>query len=107
MYSIPNDPNGKAQTKEEYESIEFALADGSTDYDLDTQQATFKTVLGNAIHYVEVFSDRAISIKFNATTNHAITISANTLRIFDRQIIKNMYLTNNSGAEANVRLYFK
>jgi len=92
---------------EEYDSVEFTLADGQTDYDLDAQQDEFLNNVTNP-YYMELYTDQNISIKFNSTTNKSITInSTDSPRKFDKQIIKNIYLTNASGSAANVRMYIK
>lgn len=104
---VPAYPNGRSQNHVDYESIEFTLTNGQTDYDLDANQATYKEVITGEANYVEIYSTETISIKFNATANHAITIEADTLRVFDRQIFKNIYLTNSSGSNSTVRLYIK
>jgi len=103
---IIQDPNGKAQVKDEYDSIEFTLNTGETNYDLDTNQANFKSNVEHP-YYVEIFSTEEISIKFNSTSNHSITIQADTLRVFDRQEAMNIYLTNASGTNSNVKIYVK
>jgi len=103
---IINNPNGKAQVCPKYESIEFTLNTGETDYDLASNQATFKAVVDNP-QYVRISTTQNISIKFNATTNHAISLNANTSTEFDRQIFDNMYLSNSSGSGSTVRVYVK
>jgi len=103
---IINDNNGVSQVKKAYESVEFSLANGQTDYDLDAQQATYKANIANA-HYVQIYSSEQISVKWNATTNHSITIMADTLREFGREDLTNVYLTNASGTDSSVYLYFK
>ena len=106
MLNIPQDTVGKAQAKELYESIEFTLSDGQSDYDLDSQQTTFRANL-KPCHYVEIYSTQNITIKFNATTNHSITVRANSREVFDRQIANNIYLTNSSGSDSTINLYLK
>lgn len=104
---ILNNPNGTVQAKDLYESVEFAVTTGTTDYDVDTQQATFKAVVANP-YYLELGTDQQISIKFNSTSNHAITVKAtDSIRVFDRQEIRNIYITNASGSTANIRMYLK
>lgn len=103
---ISQDPNGKDQTKDIYESIEFTLLDGASDYDLDAQQATFRANLTPA-HYLWIRTTQNITIKFNSATNHAITLDASSSTTFDRQQITNLYLSNSSGSGSSVRLYFK
>lgn len=103
---ITQNPNGKAQISEPYESIEFNVNTATTDYDVDAQQATFKAVVAEP-QYVEISTNYAITIKFNDTANHSISIGANTLRVFDRQVFNNIYITNTSGSTAAIKLYVK
>lgn len=103
---IIQDPNGTTQTKEAYDSVEFALATGQTDYDVASGQSNFKENIDNP-SYVEIYTTQNLTLRFNDTGNHSITVSANALRVFDRQIANNIYLTNASGSEATVRLYIK
>lgn len=104
--TIATQPNGRPQVCTPYESIEFNVVTATTDYDVDSSQSTFKAVIANP-QYVEISTNYAITIKFNATTNHSISIGANTLRVFDRQIFDNLYITNTSGSTAAVKLYIK
>jgi|GEM_PF-4499991 len=104
--TITNDPNGQSQVKNRYESIEFTLNTGITDYDLDSQQATFKSVIAEPM-YCRIYTSQNISIKFDATTNHTISLNSGTTTDFDRQIFKNIYLSNSSGANSTVRIYVK
>lgn len=104
--NIPNDPNGRSQVKPEYESVEFTLVTTTTDYDLDTEQVTFKAVIADPM-YCRISTTQNITIRFNATTNHAISLNANTSTEFDRQSFSNIFLSNSSGSSSTVRIYIK
>lgn len=106
MGLVLQNPNGRDQTSNLYESIEFTLNTGQTDYNLDTQQSTYKANIAEA-HYVEIYTSETIKIKFNDTNNHAITVLADTMRVFDRQVFNNIFLTNSSGSNSSVYLYIK
>lgn len=101
-----------------YESIEFNLTTGQTDYDLAANQATFLSVFGlettsDNAHvgrfpsYVLIRTNATISVKLNYTTGQSITISStdSPFPIAGVQI-KNLYFTNNSGGTAAVKLLF-
>ena len=98
--------NGSAQIRNPYESIEFNLANATTDHDLDAEEATFKAVLSDP-QYCKIYTSQNISIKFDATTSHSVTLSAGTFTEFDRQSFNNIYLTNASGSTSAVRIYIK
>jgi hypothetical protein len=87
-----------------YDSAEFTFANGLSDYDVKANQsASFK----NCPIYttINVRSDKAVSIKLNATTNPAITIQANIPMELDNLMeITNIYLTNASGDTANIKI---
>lgn len=88
-----------------YESIEFNLANGQTDYDLSVQQITAFITLGV---WTSVFirTDKDISIKLNSSSNHTISIREyeSPFHLRTEIEITNIYLTNNSGATAAIKL---
>lgn len=88
-----------------YESIEFNLANGQSDYDLAVQQITAFVTLGV---WTSVFirTNKDISIKLNATTNHVISIAEyeSPFHLVSEIEISNIYLTNASGATAAIKL---
>jgi len=93
-----------------YESIEFTLSNAESDYDLDAEQATFLTSVGPTLVWnqfptrVTIRTDVDISVKFNSTSNHSITI-ASTDSPFDWVgVVQNIYLTNASGGNAAVKI---
>jgi hypothetical protein len=95
-----------------YENIEFNLSNGQTDYDLDANQADFKSNFGSPVrdypHYLEVRTDQEISLKFNSASNHSITVSSTDSPVEVKNLeIRNVYLTNNSGSTAAVKLRFQ
>jgi len=97
-----------------YESIEFNLATATTDYNLDTNQATFLSVFGPGnVHevfpsQVEIRTDQTITIKLNSTGNHAITIAATDSPFTIKGIeITNMFISNASGSTAAIKLFFQ
>ena len=98
--------NGNAKIRNPYESVEFSLVTATTDYDLDAEQTTFKAVL-NDPQYCRIYTSQNISIKFDSTSNHAISLNAGTTSDFDRQSFRNIFLTNTSGSSSIVRIYIK
>jgi len=96
-----------------YESVEFALATASTDYDLDANQADFLSVFSSKTNtpypsQVMIRTDQTITIKLNSTGNHAITITATDSPIILKGLeISNMFISNASGSTANIKLLFQ
>src|SRR3990167_4222377 len=88
-----------------YESIEFNLNDGQSDYDLDANQATFlANFKTNDIGYptqVTIRTNNTISVKLNSTSGHAITIaSTDAPFVISGNSIQNLFLSNSSGSTA-------
>ena len=74
-----------------------------TDADVGaTRTNMFKNV--PIAQYVSIRTDAAISVKFNATTNPATSIAANTTFTLDSVLlVTNIYLT--ASASANVKVF--
>ena len=94
-----------------YENIEFNLTTGQTNYDLDVNQSTFLSTFGAAnpitrYHsWVEIRTNNTISVILNSTSNHSITIaSTDSPYIISGVSIYNIFLTNNSGSTAAVKI---
>ena len=86
----------------------------TTDYDLDAQQPDFLSVFGStnvAARYpssVHIRTNNTISVKLNSTDNDAITItSTDSPFVIEGVEIVNLYITNNSGSSAAVKLLFQ
>lgn len=98
------------KTSPYYESIEFNVNTATTDYDVDTQQSTFLSVVGptgpNNQHPGEVIirTNNTITVKFNATTNMGITITSTDSPLIWHGEVQNIFITNNSGSTAAVKI---
>jgi len=95
-----------------YESIEFNLSTGQTNYNLDTQQSTFLSSFGPG-NVVDKFptqltlrTDQTITVKINSTGNHAITVAPTEVLELSGLEIINVFLTNSSGNTAAIKLMF-
>lgn len=90
---------------QDYESVEFTLANGITNYDLKTGQVTsFVTFPSWMACYIR--TDVAISIRINKITNPAISIAdyESPFQLKNDIEITNLYITNNSGAQASIKI---
>ena|SRR3990167_5416810 len=88
-----------------YDSVEFTLSDGLTNYDLDANQSAAFT---NCLVYttINIRSDQTITIRFNDTAYPAITVNAGRpFELDDLMEITNIYLTNASGSTANIKIF--
>jgi hypothetical protein len=87
-----------------YDSAEFTLATGNTDYNVRTQVAAFFNSI-KVYRRVEIRTNANISIKLNSTSNSAISVSFTdspyTLDIIE---VTNIFITNASGSTASIKL---
>lgn len=83
----------------------FVLANGLSDYDLKAQQAASFLNVPN-VRYFEIHNDQDISIKFNSTDMPSIELSAfdSPYVVKDILLITDAYLSNDSGAAANIKV---
>ena len=88
-----------------YDSIEFSLATGITNYDLRENEAS--AFLNHDIYTViNIRTTKNLTARFNSDTAPAITLS-NT-RVFelnDLLEIKQIFLTNASGDSASIQIF--
>ena len=83
----------------------FAVADATTNYDLDTQQTdAFKNV--PKAWLIIIWTDQDVTIRFNSTSNPAIAVPADESPFEFKDIIAvtNIYITNASGSTANIKV---
>ena len=90
-----------------YDSAEFTVANGQTNYDVKTNVANaFSNI--DKCHSMLIRTDRDITIRFNGTSNHAVTLTAveGSLNITREMGLEmtSIYTTNASGATANVKI---
>src|SRR3990167_159352 len=90
-----------------YESKEFTVANSQTNYNVKTQVTDAFTDIVKA-HAVIIRTDQTITVRFNSTDNDAATITASegqlVLTSDMRLEITNIFITNSSGATANVKI---
>ena len=102
------------KTSPYYENLEFNVDTATEDYDLDSEQSGFLNVFGStnvAAVYpssVHIRTNNTISVKLNSTDNDAITItSTDSPFVIEGVEIVNLFITNNSGSTAAVKLLFQ
>lgn len=89
-----------------YDYASFTVANGTTNYDCDTQQSA----LWKNVHIATgaiIWSDQDVTIRFNNTDMPAISHETvySPHEWFDKLQITNIFITNTSGATANVRIF--
>lgn len=88
----------------DYDSIEFTLASGISDYNVGANQAN---AFANLKYYttVNIRSDKELTAKFNSASNHSSTINRNRAYELDNLIkISNIFLSNASGSTAVIKI---
>lgn len=88
-----------------YDNPEFTLASGLSDYNL---LANVSGAFQNFDSYstLNIRSDQSVTVKLNSTSNAAITIQGNKpFELENKILIKNIYITNNSGSTANIKIF--
>lgn len=88
-----------------YDNLEFTLATGISDYNVGANVAG--AFSGCKVYTtINVRSDKDITVKLNAATNHGITVQANKPFELDNQVeIINLYISNSSGDTANIKVF--
>lgn len=88
-----------------YDWASFVLNTGTTDYDLKSNQSNlFKNLV--MAKGIIIISDQVISLKLNSTAYQAMTITVAQMpwEFIDLKIIKDAFLSNSSGVNANVEV---
>ena len=89
---------------EKYDSAEFTLATGQTNYNVKTNQAASFSNIPVAKR-LEIRTNVAISVKFNSSANAAITISpTDSPYTMEWLEVTNIFITNNSGSTASIKI---
>ena len=94
----------RPKLRRNYDSMEFTLANGLSDYDV---AANVTGAFENLSSYttINVRTDQAITLKINSTDNRLITATAaRPLELDDLMEITNIYLSNSSGSTANIKI---
>jgi hypothetical protein len=93
-----------------YESIEFNVSTGQTNYDVASNQATFGTIFGEGkvvpspAREMILRTDQTITVKLNSSSNHSITVTAGDSPFSYQGEVSNVYITNASGSTASIKL---
>lgn len=93
-----------------YDNAEFSVANATADYDVAANQtALFGGTTSNAfkpVYFVRIVTDQTITVKFNSTSNAAVTITSTMSPFLMDEVIEvdNIYITNNSGSAANIKV---
>ncbi len=92
-----------------YNNAEFTVANATTNYDVASNQTNLfggSTSVVAKPYFIRIITDQTITVKLNSTSNDAITITSSMSPLVLDEVIevRNIYITNNSGATANVKI---
>lgn len=93
-----------------YDNAEFVVANATSDYDVKTNQTNLfggaSSNVGQTAYFVRISTDQTVTLKFNDTGQDAITLTSSMSPfILDNTIeVSNIYITNNSGSNANIKV---
>lgn len=103
-----------SQKSGKYTSLDATLADGAADYPITnlTGGSDFFSPLDDSVcNFLEIYSSQTIYLKFRTQQNAAVAVAdlksikvrANTTKTIDIIAdVTEIYLTNNSGSNANI-----
>ena len=92
-------------TYDTYDYDSFTVADSTTNYDCKANESLFINV--PVAEGVIIWSDQDITVRFNDTDMPAISHEAvySPHEWFNKLEVTNIYITNASGATANIRIF--
>ena len=86
-----------------YDSVEFALPIGSSDYDLGANQAAWHANVKTNYGCLQIVTDQEIRVKFNKTTNPTVTITSSQSPFqVDFLQVSNLYMTSTPAANVKI-----
>lgn len=97
---------GEGSLGEVYDHDTFQVANGQVDFDVKLNRANlFKNILKAG--KVTIQFDQNISFKFNNTNMPAVEVYSveQYLELADKLSVSNIFITNNSGQTANIRVW--
>lgn len=88
-----------------YDNMEFTVASGLSNYDVKANESS-SFINFDSYSTLNIRSDQTITIKLNSTSNTAITVqSGKPFELENKILIKKIYITNNSGSTANLKIF--
>lgn len=96
---LEHGPGGITIIGEDYESKEFTVSNGSTNYNVKTQQSSFALRNAQAQHMV-LRTDTDIIVRLNKTTKDAISVDGGSRLVTDGILITNIFITAAAGDAA-------
>lgn len=87
-----------------YDAASITVANGQTNRDIRANEDALFSTIPEANKTV-ISTDQTITLRFNSATNGAIVMtSTESPKVFDHVKVGNIYVTNASGATANMKV---
>lgn len=87
-----------------YDSIEFSLATGQTDYDVKANESTAFVNL-KTYTTIHIRTNKELTIRLNSDSNPVITLErGRTFQLNSLIEVTNIYMTNASGDTATIKI---
>lgn len=100
---IQHGPGGLSVIGEKYESKEFTLAAGTTNYNVKTGQSAF--VKFKHAQHVIIRTDGDITVRLNSTGEDAISLTDGDYRLqADGILVTNIFISSTPGANVKILL---
>ena len=93
-----------------YDNAEFSVANATTDYDVAANQTNLfggaTSTTGICMYFIRIVTDQTITVKLNSTGDDSITVTSSMSPLVLDEVIevRNIYITNNPGFTANVKI---
>ena len=98
MGTVICDSDGHPIHSEKYNSESLTVPASSTNWDVREEASTLFTTVTKMAHRVYINTNVDISVRFNSTSNDAISIEANKLFDDDALLVRDIYITTTSAA---------
>ena len=101
-------PSWKVNTS--YDNTEFNVTTATTDYNVATNQNTTfggaNSKVGELARYVSIRTNGTVTVKFNDTSNHSITVtSSDSPLTLDNLEVSNIFISNVSGTTVAIKIF--
>lgn len=99
-------PDGEPVMTENYDADTITVADNTNDQDL---RAASNNLFNDVYvtHSIAIHSKGTVKVRFNGTGEDQITVTPNKRFDEERLLVRNIYISNNSGVSVDVEFYLR
>lgn len=88
-----------------YDSVEFGLATGQSNYSLSANQAAWHANEKKPYGGLYIVTDQTVTVKFNSSANPGVTVtSSQSPFMVDFLAVSDIFISNASGSTANIKI---